>query len=53
MRKHLWAVQWIAALMSAGGIGVELSTGADLGYVLITSGAVLFAIITKLGRVSE
>jgi hypothetical protein len=40
--------QWIGGIVSAFGIGYEWASGADLGYVLITAGSVLFAIFTKV-----
>lgn len=40
--------QWVGGLVSAFGIGFEIASGAHFGYVLITTGSVLFAIFTKL-----
>ena len=49
MRKA-WLGQWLAALMVACGIGVEIGMGGHIGYILITSGALIFAVFTKLKR---
>jgi len=40
--------QWLGGIVSAFGIGFEIASGADIGYVLITAGSVLFAIFTKV-----
>jgi len=50
MRKWIWLGQWLAALVGACGIGVELATGADIGYIIICTGALVFVIATKLKR---
>ena len=50
MRTHAWLGQWLAALICATGIGIELATRAGAGHILITLGAVCFAIFTKLRR---
>lgn len=42
------AVQLLAISMVASGITFEVITGAHLGYVLITVGALAFAISTKM-----
>ena len=42
------AIQIIAIAMVSAGITFELATGAPFGYVLITAGAVIFAISTKI-----
>ena len=42
------AIQLVAIIMVAAGITVELMTGGHIGYVLITSGALVFAISTKI-----
>jgi len=47
--KHIpWLGQWVAAIMVGIGIGVEFALGANIGFVLVTLGALLFAIATKL-----
>ena len=43
-------IQIASIAMVASGIIFELMTGAHLGYVLITGGALVFAISTKIGR---
>lgn len=50
MRKWMWLGQWTAGLIVAIGIGVELGTGADIGYVIITAGSLVLFIATKLKR---
>lgn len=50
MRKWAFLGQWLAALIVAAGIGVELATGAHLGFVIITGGSLVFAIATKIRR---
>lgn len=54
MQKYHYMVgQWVAAAICAGGIGIEVVMGADLGYVLITVGAVAFAVVTKFRRMRK
>ena len=48
MGKIKAAIQLVAIIMVAAGIVVELMTGGHTGYVLITSGALVFAISTKI-----
>jgi len=43
--------QWIAGVICGAGVGIELTLGADVGYVAITVGAVLFAAFTKLRKI--
>jgi len=50
MGKLKPAVQILAIVMVSSGITYEVITGAHLGYVLITGGALAFAISTKIGR---
>lgn len=42
------AGQWVAAFVSGIGIGIELILRADIGYITITAGALIFAFATKL-----
>lgn len=42
------AGQWVAAFVSGIGIGIEIVMKADVGYVTITAGALIFAFATKL-----
>lgn len=50
MGKIKVAVQILAIVMVASGITYEIMAGAHLGYVLITGGALVFAISTKLQK---
>ena len=49
MRKA-WLGQWLGALFCACGIGIELALGADIGFVFITGGSLIWAIATKMVR---
>lgn len=40
--------QWIGMAATIGGLIVEGLTGADIGYVLITAGSLLWSIFTKV-----
>lgn len=40
--------QWAAAGLSFAGIIIEVETGAPIGYIIITTGAVIFAVATKI-----
>lgn len=40
--------QWFAGVVCLGGIIVELITGGHIGHILITVGAVMFAVFTKV-----
>ncbi|MBA7518427.1 hypothetical protein ES705_10497 [subsurface metagenome] len=44
------AIQLISIAMVAAGITFEVMTGAHLGYILITGGALVFAISTKIKK---
>ena len=48
MTKIKIAIQALAIFVVAAGIIVEIGTGGHLGYVLITTGALIFAISTKI-----
>ena len=48
MTKVKTAIQILAIVMVAAGISFELITGAHVGYILITGGALVFAISTKI-----
>lgn len=50
MDKVKAGTQLVAIAMVAGGIVYEVMTGAHLGYVLITVGALVFAISTKIRK---
>jgi len=40
--------QWLGMAASIGGFIVEIATGADIGFVLITAGSLAWAVATKL-----
>jgi len=40
--------QWCAGVIVGAGIGVEIAMQADLGYLLISIGSLLYAAFTKL-----
>ena len=40
--------QWAGMAASLGGFIVEAATGADIGFVLITAGSLIWAIATKV-----
>ena len=40
--------QWTACFVITVGIIVEIRYGADIGYISITTGSLLFAIFTKI-----
>ena len=44
------AIQLISIAMVGAGIAFEVITGAHLGYILITGGALAFAISTKIKK---
>ncbi len=44
------AIQLISIAMVGAGIAFEVLTGAHLGYILITAGALVFAISTKIKK---
>lgn len=50
MRKWAFLGQWLAALIVAAGIGIELAMEAHIGFVVITGGSLVFAIATKIRR---
>ena len=50
MTKVKTAIQLAAIAVVAAGITYEAMTGAHLGYVLITAGALAFAISTKIKK---
>lgn len=50
MEKVKTAIQLTAIATVAAGIIFEYLTGAHLGYVLITLGALVFAISTKIRK---
>ena len=50
MSKLKTAIQLLSIVMVASGITYEVMTRAPLGYVLITAGALVFAISTKIRK---
>lgn len=50
MGKVKAAIQLLSIAMVGGGIVFEYMTGAHLGYVLVTTGALAFAISTKIKK---
>lgn len=42
------AGQWISAILSCVGIGIEIAMRAHAGFLLITLGAVIFGFSTKV-----
>jgi len=42
------AIQLVSIAMVGAGITYEVTAGAHLGYILITAGALVFAISTKI-----
>jgi len=47
----IFILQIICIFITGAGIYVEYTLGADTGYLLITGGALLFAITTKLTKI--
>lgn len=39
--------QWLSMMSLVAGIGIEVAYKADIGFIIITSSAVLFALGTK------
>lgn len=50
MTKELIGIygQWLAVFVTTAGIGIEVGYGAHFGYILITAGAVILALATKV-----
>jgi len=42
--------QWLGGVLVGIGVGIELSLGADIGYVVITLGSLLYAAATKIRK---
>lgn len=40
--------QWAGMAASIAGLAIEIATKADIGYAVITSGSLLWAIATKV-----
>ena len=50
MEKLKPAIQLLSIIMVTAGITYEIMTGAHLGYILITAGALIFAISAKIKK---
>ena len=50
MGKVKAAIQLVAIIMVAAGITYEIMAGAHLGFVLISGGALVLAISTKIRK---
>ena len=44
-------MQTISGIIVGIGIGIEVALGADLGFILISCGSLLYAIATKLRKI--
>lgn len=54
MKERLVApLQGTCIVLVTLGVGVELVMGADLGFLLVTIGALSFAVATKIHRLEE
>ena len=40
--------QWVGMIAVICGIFIEISMGADIGYIAITAGSLVYAVATKL-----
>lgn len=43
--------QWVTGVLVGVGIGIEVTMGAEIGYIFITSGSALFAAFTKVRKI--
>jgi len=53
MRRFVAPLQGSCIVLVSLGVMVELVMGADLGFLLITIGALSFAVATKIHRLEE
>jgi len=44
-------MQTISGIIVGIGIGIEVAMGAELGYILISCGSLLYAMATKLRKI--
>ena len=44
-------MQTVSGIIVGIGIGIEVALGADMGFVLISVGSLLYAIATKLRKI--
>ena len=52
MRTAAFILQLICVIFSDGGITLYLLSGAELAYILITTGTLIFAVSTKLYKLA-
>ena len=52
MRTAAFILQIVCLVFSGGGIALYFLSGAGLAFILITSGSVIFAVSTKLYKLS-
>jgi len=43
--------QWLSGVLVGIGVGIEIAMQADVGYILITLGSLLYAAFTKLRKI--
>ena len=43
--------QWVGGAISGARLGYEIAVGADIGFVMITLGSIIFAGATKLRKI--
>mgnify|MGYP000338942066 CR=1 FL=1 len=43
--------QWVGGVIVGIGIGIEISMGCDIGYILISCGSLIYALATKLRKI--
>jgi hypothetical protein len=46
--KTIIYLQWLCIILVIFGIGIELYYRADLGFVLVTLGSLLMAVVSKI-----
>lgn len=47
----IFILQIICLLVTGAGIYIEFTLGADIGYLLITGGSLIFAVSVKLTKI--
>jgi len=52
MEKLVITLQLICLVLTGVGIGIEIRFHADVGYLLITAGGVIFAVSEKIAKYS-
>ncbi len=53
MKGVVHHLQWVCIVLCSIGVTIELFMGADLGYLLITIGAVSFGVATKIHALEQ